>query len=71
MAERNKQRDDVRSKRAETEAAEAEEEARDLLDDPAVLGEPSPTRHWLYFLLVMTGSMVVNLIALVMVSGGR
>lgn len=75
MTERRRSRNapspDVRDKERETAQRKSEEEALDLLDDPQRPDEASPVRHWIYFSLVLVGSFLINVVALLLVSGGK
>jgi hypothetical protein len=41
------------------------------LDDPNIPDEPGEIRHTLYFVAVMVLAVVLNLVAMLLVSGGR
>ena len=63
-----------RSSTAEQRATEARRSAESdvgLLDNPDVADEPSEIRHALYFAGVLGTGIFVNLLAMLIVSGGR
>jgi cytochrome c-type biogenesis protein CcmH/NrfG len=67
MAERSKSERDKKQK--EMEAAESEQQEMSLLDDPAQPEQASAVRGWVYFAVVVVGSLALNL--LVAIAGGQ
>lgn len=66
--------DGSRSPSAERRVTEARKKAQKdhgALDNPDVPNEPSEIRNSVYFVGVMAGALILNLVVLVVVSGGR
>ena len=61
---------DSAEKRA-TRARQKAEHDVGLLDNPEVAGEPSEIRHLLYFVVIVAIGLGLNLVAMLVVSGGR
>jgi hypothetical protein len=58
-------------KQQEREQKDREQQGFSLLDNPSNPEEASPIRGWAYFAAILAVALLVNLVALVMVSGGR
>ena len=58
-------------KQQETDKVEREQGAASLLDDPAQPDQASPMRGWVYFATIVVLVLALNLIVMVVVSGGR
>lgn len=59
------------AERRATEARQSAETDVGLLDNPDVADEPSEIRHALYFVGILGTGIVLNLVAMLIVSGGR
>lgn len=74
MAERKRRSQAKRGETAEKKATESRRHAEHdvgLLDNPEVADEPSELRHFYYFAGVMVFAIVLNLLAMIAVSGGQ
>ena len=74
MAERKRRTQAKRGETAEKKATESRQHAEHdvgLLDNPEVADEPSELRHVYYFAGVMVLAVVLNLLAMIAVSGGQ
>jgi hypothetical protein len=54
-----------------TRARQRAEHDVGILDNPEVPGEPSEIRHLLYFVAVVAIGLGLNLVAMIVVAGGR
>jgi hypothetical protein len=68
---RSKSGGERRQKEAELARVEAEQLVLSALDDPAHPDQASPIRGWAYFAVVVALSLVLNLLVLIAITGGR
>lgn len=59
------------AERRATEARRSAETDVGLLDNPEITDEPSEIRHAVYFLIVLGGATLLNLLVMMIVAGGR
>ncbi|NJD29283.1 MAG: hypothetical protein FIA92_13430 [Chloroflexi bacterium] len=71
MAEKDRQRRSRSAERRATESRQRAEKDRAALDNPEIPDEPSEIRNGLYFVAVVVFGIVLNLVVLVVVSGGQ
>ncbi len=60
-----------KSKEDELKQVEGEQLYLSALDDPAQPDQASPIRGWAYFAAILAFALLLNLVLLVFVSGGR
>jgi hypothetical protein len=71
MAEKRRRGESESAEERATHARQKAEKDVGLLDNPEIDDEPSEIRHTAYFVGVMLGGLVLNLLVMVIVSGGR
>jgi hypothetical protein len=69
--EKRSSRDRDGAEKRATRARQKAEHDVGILDNPEVPGEPSEIRHLLYFAAVIAIGLGLNLVAMLVVSGGR
>jgi hypothetical protein len=71
MAEKRRRSAGESAEERATHARQKAEKDVGLLDNPDVEDEPSEIRHTAYFVGVMLGGLVLNLLVMVIVSSGQ
>ncbi|MDP8905719.1 MAG: hypothetical protein M3N29_10515 [Chloroflexota bacterium] len=78
MAERKKasenrrgKQDEAKEKANKAEQAEAEQKAHSELDNPMLPDQADEMRHLIYYVSVVGGALVLNLVVMFLLSGGR
>ena len=69
--ERRPRQAGIEQKARETEKREREQKATSELDKPSQPDQPDHIRHAIYFFGVVVGAFVLNLVVLLILSGGR
>jgi hypothetical protein len=64
------EREQKENKEKELRQAEREQLSMSMLDNPSKPGEASAPRGWAYFVIILVVALALNIVALVVISGG-